>query len=186
VGNIFTTENIAKYNTKGRTVGVGEYVLRNGVWSMDIRPEPFYKNYGSDSYILRDEFKPNTQYLVDLWIDADDTKYGGNYVACGLTLYYTDGTANATAVVTGADNKGFQHKVFVTDASKSVRDFNVYFYTSTPVYYRADSRVVPLSNQSNVYKTGIAQSTEFTEYINGLDNVKIGKGYMLSNQFYEV
>jgi hypothetical protein len=32
MGNIFTTENIAKYNTKGRTVGVGEYVLRNGVW----------------------------------------------------------------------------------------------------------------------------------------------------------
>ena len=58
ISNIFTTENVAKYNTKGRTAGIGEYVLRNGFWSMDIRPEPFYRNYTDtsgnyESYILR-------------------------------------------------------------------------------------------------------------------------------------
>jgi hypothetical protein len=184
--NIFTTENVAKYNTKPRYVGVGEYVLRNGIWAMDIRPEPFYKNYGDESYILRNEFIANTQYIIDLWIDGDDCIYDGVCRPCGLRLYYTDGTYNDSAVITGASNKGFQHVQYVTDKSKSVRDFDAYYWTSTPVYYRADSRVIPLSNQSNINKQGIAQSTEMTEYINGLDNSKIGKGYMLSNQFYEL
>jgi len=40
--NILTTENLAKYNTKNWFGGVGEWVNRNGIWAMDIRPAPFY------------------------------------------------------------------------------------------------------------------------------------------------
>ena len=184
--NIFTNENISKYNTKPRYAGVGEYVRRNGVWAMDIRPEPFYKNYGEESYILRNEFISNTQYLIDLWIDADDVIYDGVYRACGLRLYYTDGTYDDSAVVTGASGRGFQHIQYVTNKSKSVRDFNVYYSTSISVYYRADSRIIPLSNTSSINKCGVTDSTEFTEYIDGLDNAKIGKGYILAKQLYEL
>lgn len=66
--NIFTKENFSKYNTKSRTAGIGEWSLRNGVWSMDVRPEPFYKNsYAStgSSGVLYDEFKPDTRYVFD-------------------------------------------------------------------------------------------------------------------------
>ena len=183
--NIFTTENIAKYNTKGATSGVGEYVLRNGVWTMNIKPAPFYQNFGTSSYILKDEFVANTQYIIDFWIDTDDVIYNDKNIIGGIRLWYTDDTKNESAMVIGG-NKGFQHIRYVTDITKSVSRLQVYYGTNSPVYYRADSRVVPLSNQSNVYKTGIAYSTEFTEYVNGLDNAKIGKGYMLSNQFYEL
>lgn len=186
MGNIFTTENVAKYNTRSYSSGVGEYVLRNGVWAMDIRPAPFYKNYGEESYILRNEFAPNTQYIIDLWIDGDDTIYNGNNVACGLTLYYTDGTYNSTAVITGGSGIGFQHRVFVTDASKSVRDFNVYYYTSTPVYYRADSYVVPLTNNTNVTKNGILTSGDFTERAVATYPTKLGNGYVLANELIEI
>jgi hypothetical protein len=187
--NIFTTENIAKYNTKPRYAGVGEYVLRNGVWAMDIRPEPFYQNYGTgDSRLLSEEFQPNTQYIVDLWIDADDCKSSGNYVACGLTLVYTDNTTKADAVVTGADGKGFQHVQYVTDPAKSVQKFTVYYYTSTPVYYRADSFVSPLSNTTSVGKNGIITSGEFNEQITTPSDfsVKFGKGYIEANEFIEI
>lgn len=186
--NIFTTENIAKYNTKPRYAGVGEYVLRNGVWAMDIRPEPFYQNYGTgDSRILSEEFQPNTQYIIDLWIDADDCKYNGNYVPGGLTLYYTDNTSVGTAVVTGADNKGFQHIQFVTDPTKSVQKFVGYYYTSTPMYYRADSFVTPLANTTSVTKQGIITSGEFNEQITTPSNfsAKFGKGYIEVNEFIE-
>lgn len=185
--NIFTSENVAKYNTRGATAGVGEYVLRNGVWSMDIRPAPFYQNYGTgDSRLLQDEFIPNTQYFINLWIDGDDTKYNGNYVACGLTVHYTDdSTYNLTVV--GADGKGFQHLEYLSDASKSVKKFTVYYYTSTPVYYRADSFVVPLSNTNSINKKGICATSDFTEYLSPLScTIKNGKGYMEINELIEI
>ena len=185
--NIFTTENVAKYNTKPRYAGVGEYVLRNGYWAMDIRPEPFYQNYGTgDSRLLQDEIIPDTQYIIDLWIDGDDTKYNGNYVACGLNLKYTDGTST-NLIVTGADNKGFQHVNLVTDSTKSVKKFEVYYYTSTPVYYRADSYISPLSNKMSVSKQGIITTDIVNErYERSSDPVKFGKGYILSNEIIEI
>lgn len=189
--NIFTTENIAKYNTKNRTAGVGEYVLRNGFYSMDIRPEPFYQNFtdannNKISYILRNEFLPNTQYIIDLWIDGDDVVYNGNNVACGLTLYYTDGSTNTTTVITGG-SRGFQHKKYVTASGKSVRDFNVYYYTSSPVYYRADSYIIPLiTNTTKIDKKGIFHTSDIIqrqEYLT--PPMSLGKEYILANNFYE-
>ena len=186
--NIFTTENVAKYNTKSRTAGIGGYVLRNGVWAMDIRPEPFYQNYGTgDSRLLSEEFLPNTQYIIDLWIDADDCKYNGDYLAGGLRLYYTDSTYNNSATITGADNKGFQHIQYATDPTKSVQKFVVYYSTNTPIYYRADSFVTPLANITNVTKQGIITSGEFNEQITTPSDfsAKFGKGYIEVNEFIE-
>jgi hypothetical protein len=185
MGNIFTTENISKYNTKGRTSGVGEYVKRNNAWSMNIRPEPFYKNYGDDSYILRNDFLPDTQYIVNLWIDGDDVISSDSYRVCGMTLYYTDGSSKACTIV-GGDGVGFQHINFATDKTKSVRDLNVYYYMNAPVYYRLDSYIAPLQdNISKVNKSGIISTGDIFES-QIITNASFGKEYIQSNQFIEI
>ena len=186
--NIFTTENIAKYNTKGATAGIGEYTLRNGYWSMDIRPAPFWQNYEtSKSTLLKDDFLPNTQYIIDLWIDGDDVIYNGSNVACGLQLYYTDGTSNASAVITGG-NKGFQHVQYVTNQNLSIDRLGVYYYVSQPVYYRADSFITPLYNTTAINKTGIINSGEIKEQSILTNNfsTKLGKGYINANNIIEI
>ena len=189
MSNIFTTENVSRYNTRGSTTGVGEYRLRNGYWSMDIRPAPFYQNYGTDdSRLLQDEFVANTQYIFDLWIDTDDVIYNGNNVPGGLSLIYTDDTSDSTNMVFTGGNKGFQHANFVSDPAKSVKKLVVYYYTSTPVYYRADSYIAPLSNSNNISKSGIIKSSIINER-DVMDpdlQVKLGKGYILSNNIIEI
>lgn len=187
MSNIFTTENISKYNTRGSTSGVGEYVLRNGYWAMNIRPAPFYQNYGTgDSRLLQDEFVPNTQYIFDLWIDTDDVIYNGNNVPAGLTLVYTDGTKNNSSMVFTGGSKGFQHANFVSDPTKSVKKLEVYYYTNTQAYYRADSYIAPLSNANSITKSGIIKSDIINETINTSTEVKFGKGYLLSNNIIEI
>ena len=186
--NIFTTENVQKYNTRQSTIGGGEYKLRNGVWAMDIRPGVFYQNYGTgDSRLLSEEFQPNTQYYFDIWIDADDCIYNNNNVPGGLTIHYTDGTTYGGFVVTGANGKGFQHVQYVSDATKSVQKLTVYYYTSTGMYYRADSFITPISNTSSISKQGIVTSSEFNEQITVPQDfsAKVGKGYIEVNEFIE-
>lgn len=187
--NIFTTENVQKYNTRHSTTGGGEYKLRNGIWAMDIRPGVFYQNYGTgDSRLLSEEFQPNTQYYFDIWIDADDCIYNGNYVPGGLTIHYTDGTTYGGFVVTGASGKGFQHIQYVSDKTKSVQKLTVYYYTSTGMYYRADSFITALSNTNNISKQGIVTTNELNEQISiSTDfSFKFGKGYIESNNFIEI
>ena len=174
--NIFTTENVEKYNTRGSAIGGGEYKLRNGYWSMDIRPAIFYNNYGTgDSRLLQEEFQPNTQYYFDIWIDADDCKYNGNYVSGGLNIHYTDGTSDSASLVV------------VSTAGKSIQKLTVYYYTSTGMYYRADSFIVPLSDTTKLDKTGVFKSSEFNEQmtIPSDFHTKIGNGYIEVNEFIE-
>lgn len=170
--NILTTENLAKYNTKNRIVGIGEWHQRNGVWAMDIRPEPFYQNYTDTdgttklSYILKDEFTSG-QYVFSLWIDSDDVNNGsGSYSQAGFTLYYSDETS-VSLRVTGAENKGFQHKFFISDASKKCDRLNVYYARNLPTYYRYDSFIVPVE-QTSFNKNGIIDSGF---YIEGLESI---------------
>ena len=190
MGNIFTTENISKYNTKGATEGVGEYILRNGFWSLRLKPAPFYQNYTIDdtkySWLLKYDFQPNTQYIVDLWIDVDEVVYQEKNVSGGLYLVYTDGSSNATPVIIGG-NMGFQHINFVSDASKSVSHFYVSYYVNKFVYYRADSYVAPLSNTTKINKQGILESSIINERdVISSEPLKYGKGYILSNEIIEI
>jgi len=69
---------------------------------MNIRPEPFYKNLENEaSGLLLEEFLPNTQYIFDIWIDADDVVYGGKNVGSGFTIHYTDNSSNTSFIKTG-------------------------------------------------------------------------------------
>lgn len=150
---------------KSAVDGTGQIVDRNGIPSMDIRPAPFYKNLddGTVSGILRSEFLPNMQYVINLWIDADDVISGGNNVAAGMIVMYSDGT-HTDLIVTGnsTTKPGFQNKKLVTTAGKSVNRLEVYYYTSSPTFYRLDSIVTPFSNLS-LYKSGVFDAATFTE-----------------------
>ena len=184
--NIFLTENIAKHNTKNNTVGVGEWVQRNGVWAMNIRPAPFYQNYTAQdgttklSYCLREEFSPNTQYLFNMWIDTDDVISGGNNVFGGLQVVYSDST---TYNIGQAKTNGFKHFTYLTTAGKSVDRLSVYYYTSLNVYYRGDSFIVPMVNTTNIERTGIVNSSEFVETILP---TAFGEGYITTPEFMEI
>jgi hypothetical protein len=42
--------------------------------------------------IFKDEFLPNTQYVISLYMDVDDVVYNGNNVGGGMSVIYTDGS----------------------------------------------------------------------------------------------
>ena len=194
--NILTTENLAKYNTKNRTTGIGEWKQRNGIWAMDIRPEPFYQNYTDTdgttklSYILKNEFGSG-QYVFSLWIDSDDVNNGsGAYSQAGFTLYYNDGTS-VSLRVTGAENKGFQHEYFISDVSKKCDRLNVYYARNLPTYYRYDSFIVPISdvkfNKTGVINSGfyIEGLTSLTSSTHPTQSMQIGKYGINAEEFIE-
>lgn len=182
MSNIFRSELIQKYNTKNRAAGIGEWTKRNGVWAMDIRPEPFYKNLDNSTVggILRDEFTSGVRYIADLWIDVDDVIYNSNNVAAGLYIKYSDGT-NEEFVFTGP-NKGWNHKKLITNASKTVNRLEIYYYTSMPVYYRWDSYIIPINNQEitnngQIKTNSIVEGQDVAAFLKG--------GSVYSNNFYE-
>ena len=181
MSNLFRSELIMPYR-KTVTAGTGEWTTRNGIPCMDIRPAPFYKNLddGTVSGILRGQFAPLTSYIIDMWIDVDDVISGGNNVAAGFTLRYTDGTTESF-VFTGG-NKGFQHKKVITPNTKSINLLDIYYYTSIAVYYRWDSYITPVGTL-NTNKAGQLYLT------NGIENQALASfsngGSAYSQQFYE-
>lgn len=173
--NIFTTELISKYNTKSRTSGIGEWVTRNGEPSIAIKPEPFYINLpNEDSGILVDEFKPNTQYIVDMWLDVDDVIYNSNNVTGGLYVYYTDGTSESF-VFQGP--RGWVHKRIVTPVGKTVKKISSSYYTNTNVYYRWDSFICPL-DKCDMHKNGNINTANVTESVDTATLYKGGNCYI--------
>ena len=180
--NIFTSENVMKYRkSTSLTTGVGEWRTRNGQWAMNIAPNPFYVG-GDTGYIqiLHDEFVPNTQYVLDIWVDVDDVIYNGNNVTGGLWLEYTDGSTQYAWTDVGP--KGWIHKRAITTAGKSVKGIHGYYYTSTNVYYRWDSYIVPYDTEK-IAKTGPTMDTQLVE---GSNRCLFGSGgSVTSNQVIE-
>ena len=189
--NIFRTENFPKYAKA--TSDIGQWVTRNGVNAMVFTPHPFW--YGNDtdenklksSGVLREEFTPNTQYLFDLWIDADDSYYEAQSknVFGGFTVYYTDGTDDRTLLTNGnRDNPiGWQHKVLISNPSKSIQGLSVYYHTNTPVYYRWDSSISAY-HIDNINKNGVIEVGQLRE---GQPEFKDAKGgLVICNDFIEI
>lgn len=189
--NIFRTENFPKYAQN--TSNIGQWTIRNGVNAMVFTPAPFW--YGTDTDenklksrgVLREEFTPNTQYLFDFWVDADNSYYDAQSknVPGGFIIYYTDGTNDQTLVTSGDKNNpiGWQHKVLISDPSKSIQGLSVYYYTSTPVYYRWDSSISAYHTDS-INKNGIIEVGQLRE---GQSEFKDTKGgLMICNDFIEI
>ena len=182
MSNIFTTENIQLFSKFGPVTGTGEWVMRNGIPCMNIRPAPFYKNLDNEttSGILKDYFSNNTSYIIDLWIDTDDVIYNNNNVAGGLTVIYTDGSAESFTFVGG--NKGFQHKKIITPNTKTIKLLDIYYSVSIDVFYRWDSYITEFTTQ-NINKQGQINVPNLIENQDIASFSKGGSIYL--NNFYE-
>lgn len=183
--NIWTSENIMKYWDGTSAKAKGEWDIRNGENAISIQPNNFHQNSASIQ-IFKDEFLPNTQYAISLYMDVDDVVSGGKNVGAGMSVVYTDGTAaNLTCVGNKEEPKGWQHKFLVTDATKSVKCMTSYYYTSIPVYYRWDSYVIPVDTPS-VNKTGVFNVESLISLYNIEDSAEISRsGAISANTFYE-
>lgn len=139
------------------------WTLRNGEYALILNPTNFYEN-GVYTKVLKGKFLSNTQYKFDLWMDSDEVIHQNVNRPGGLNVVYTDGT-NSAITVTGSSSspKGFQHKVFYSDLNKSVDYVTVYYYTGNNVYYRWDSVIIPIGNETSVNKNGIVKTGQIRE-----------------------
>jgi hypothetical protein len=183
--NIWTSENIMKYWDGTSATAKGEWTTRNGENAISIQPNNFHQNNASIQ-IFKDEFLPNTQYAISLYMDADDVVHNNNNVGAGMSVVYTDGTVKELVCVGNkTEPKGWQHKFLITDASKSVSHMTSYYYTSIPVYYRWDSHVIPVDTPS-VNKTGVFNVESLISLYNTEDSAEISRsGTISANTFYE-
>ena len=177
--NIFTSENIMKYKKSASfTSGVGEWVERNNEPAMSILPVPYYISSSAGyKHIFEDELNPNTQYVIDLWIDTDDVISNGTYRAGGLKIVYDNSTVG-TAVATHTE--GWKHLHIITPAGVSIRYFYPNYTLNLPVYYRWDSCICPISTAS-LTKTGIFNTTHGIENVelSTIDNAGLLRGSQL-------
>lgn len=167
MGNIFKSEYINKYATNKTVAGSGNIELRNGIPAINIRAPYFYN--GSYIKVLQDEFKPNTQYKFDLWVDLDD-EYAqvepyNNYTS-GFYIKYTDGTSSSINGFKGnhINPIGFQHLIIYSEKNKTIDGLNFSYNYGRPNYFRLDSVILPVKNTSNINKSGIVNSSQFIEY----------------------
>ena len=139
------------------------WTLRNGEYALILNPKNFYEN-GVYTKVLKGKFLSNTQYKFDLWMDSDEIIYQNVNRPGGLVVVYTDGT-NSAITVTGSSSspKGFQHMVFYSDINKSVDYVTVYYYVGNNVYYRWDSVIIPIGNETSVNKNGIVKTGQIRE-----------------------
>ena len=144
------------------------YTERNGELAIPIPANYFY--YGSGdarNNALKGMFKANTQYKFDFWIDYDAIVSGGANRTGGINIYYTDGTVDysLTGVGDATNPIGWQHKTCITAAGKTIKELGIYYYASTPAYYRWDSVITPVVEKTAVSKTGIVTTGQFRENV---------------------
>lgn len=183
--NFLNTELLDKYHID-TTTNIGEWVNRNGINAMRIGPYPFYAYYHStgtldpNKYIGANMFKPKTSYIFDLWIDVDDVFWDeeNKNVPGGLAFTYTD-TSGENVILEGDRNnrKGYQHVRFISDPSKSVQGYTIYYYIGDPVFYRYDSYIIE-NTPNNFNKNGIIDCGQVIQNNNDtVDIIKCGGIY---------
>lgn len=185
--NLLRYENILMYTNESNTsVTRGKYTTRNGDLAMAFQATDTY--FGSsderNGKLLYGFFKENTQYVFDLWIDVDDIIWQDENRMGAFTIIYTDGTTSTEFNLVGSSNPktGWQHKVVVTPAGKTVRSLSIFYFVSSVFYVRADSYIVELS-ETNISKNGVITSGQFIE---NTDTAFIGKATFNANQILEI
>lgn len=178
--NLFQTEWMLPYRIR-TAANYGEWVDRNGISSMRIGPLPYYNTANTDgsyAYVLHNEFQSGKRYLFDMWIDADNVVSGGKNVSAGIIIRYTDGTSYSLLVsaASTSGNSGFQHATYKTTEGKDVSGFTVYYYTSSPAYYRWDSSITEYVN-TDIKKTRTVEDGVLKE---NSDIASIAKGGMIN------
>lgn len=149
-----------------RTSGNGTLELRRGVPAYGLEASAYW--YADDkpatNSILKGQFKPNTQYYFDLYMDVDSMWYSGEskYVPGGLTLLYTDNTtANITATSVSGTSQ-WQRVQFYSQPNKTIYGLGVYYWIGTRWYLRWDSSVSAVSSPQ-IQETYTIQTTHADE-----------------------
>ena len=183
--NIFTSENLQKYKINS-SAGHGEWSKHNGENAILLNPARFYEN-GTYIQVLKDEFVPNTQYVVNIYMDVDNITNSttGANGSEGIRVHYTDGETKSLYKIGDKDNpKGWQNHFYITDSGKSVSHIVIYYNLGKSIPFRWDSYIGPLQanqvEQSGLFNTG----TLINNY--NTDSASIQKGGIIySNNFYE-
>lgn len=186
MANIFTSENIMKYavSTAEAHGEIGEY---NGCAALKMGPSRFWT--GSDyKHILEDEFEPNTQYNIDIWVnehnlfDANPTVDRGN----GIRIYYSDGSYKEDWFYPEtAGGTNWQHIKYTTTKGKSVSYF-VYLYSRNYVnFWRLDSFITPADGAVNIQRIGVTKAGHFNEPYD-IASSAFGKNWILTKDFIEI
>ena len=186
--NIFTSENLMKYRHNTTAGGYGEWVERNGENAIAVSPARFYTS-SSKVYanILADEFKENTQYIFDMYIDMDGVVSSGVNREGGFTIYYTDGTSNVSALrFTSTGNMGFVHKRYITPANKSVSHLRAYYYAGASVFYKFGSTITEYKSPAvSIKKTGVLETGEVKEDYERVNASYVNGGLLETREKYE-
>lgn len=190
MSNIFLSETIQSYAKSPNARGHGEYVFHNGYWAMDIEPATFYKGSDEvkDAHVLSEEFIPNTRYVFDIWVDVDAIIYNDINRPAGLRIFYTDGSSDSSSLITTGSHDpatGYQHLFYVSPSNKSVDYLTVYYWSSSYVYYRADSYICPL-DEIQLYQTGVLNIQNTTESLSGIKDFEILHGNISSTKIIEI
>lgn len=158
--NMFRSELIMPWAKPNRT-RIGEIVEHNGYMALNIAPEPFYNNISNNTGGALDGMFQAGSYVFDIWVDVDSVISGGTNRDGGMVIRYSDNTSENAFVFTGG-NLGYQHKIYITPANKTIQRLEFYYYTSTDVFYRIDSCIYSI-NEAKIFKSGIVQSAGFLE-----------------------
>lgn len=178
--NILTIEKINKWARSSTYYTY--YTTRNDVLSFPIQPN-WYPSTSPVYATLRDEFKENTSYLIDMWIDADSVVYDNVNRPAGFIVVYSDGTTKDLTRTGNAQSPvGWQHVLFVTPADKTISYIRVFYYTSAAFYVRADSFITEASS-TEIEADG---STSSGQFIENTDAAFIGKGDFNASKFIEI
>lgn len=168
----------------------GKMTTRNGVLAMRFLPTDtwFGTNDERNGKMFYDMFKENTRYVFDMWIDADNVATSSSPAnqGGGFNIHYTDGTESYALVVYGANYgdtpMGFQHRVYISEANKTIKRVAIRFAINASIYVRADSFIAEVAD-TNVYKTGTVATGQFVE---GYDVAEIGMADFKENILLEI
>ena len=192
--NLLKRENVIKdyVNQSNINSTCGTMVIREGVPALKFKAtDTWFTLDGVDHHyqMMYGMFKQNTQYLFDLWIDGDDmfptsgdhayemygTGFAIKYVGVNNSVFYE--------IVGDRINKlGWQHKLFITDANKTIESIGIIYHINSPLYVRADSFIVPLT-ETKINKNGTIESGLFVE---NTDVAFIGKGDFNAKNLLEI
>ena len=166
--NLWTYENIYPYHMNSYGQYNGEWTLRNGVWAIVMAPSRFYAS-GTYAHIFSNEFKPNTCYLFNFYVDTDDHYHNDKYTSAGIYIGFSDGTeSNVLYATQSTVARGWQQKRYVSPADKSVAYVRMGYNYGDPSYYRWDSYIVPYETEK-IYHTGLTTVSHLSEGANKTD-----------------
>lgn len=183
--NLFTSENLQKYKISSSS-GHGEWSKHNGENAILLNPARFYANSAAVQ-VLKNEFVPNTQYVVNIYMDVDNITNSttGANASEGIRVHYTDGESQTLYKTGNKDNpKGWQNHFYITDGSKSVSHIAIYYNIGKSIPFRWDSYIGPLQTnqveQSGLFNIGTLNNN----YNNNTASIQNG-GIIYADNFYE-